>query len=84
MLCVVIDAGTGALVALDPQPIAPDATTCPLVVQAYTELSSVVWQLTTEQGGQIATAVLLVWAVAFVFRLLIKTLSIEENHEASS
>lgn len=38
------------------------------------ELSLPPLQLTTEEGGLIAGAILLVWAVGFGFRMLVRTL----------
>lgn len=78
MICVGVDQG-GALVALDPQPLAPDALTCPLVVQSFSDLAPGVFSITPEQGGQIGMAVLLVWGVAFAFRAAIRSLSIGDS-----
>lgn len=78
MLCVTLAAGQ--LVAIDPQPLVPDATNCALVVQGFHELGSDVLQLTPEQGGQIGSAVLLVWAIAFAFRLFIQAISIGDSN----
>lgn len=79
MLCVVQSGG--ALVLVDPPPVNPDATTCPYVVASFQESSADVMRITPEQGGQLGAAVLLVWAVAFVFRLSIKALSTGETNE---
>lgn len=48
------------------------------------ELSLPPFQLSTEDGGLIAGAVLAVWAVGFVFRLAIRALFIDGSSSSSS
>ena len=61
----------------EPQSVIECATACTVTV--VHELSLPPLQLTSEEGAAIAGAVLAVWAVAWAFRMLIKTLSTGEN-----
>lgn len=77
--CVEIGEG-GALIDVSPQP--SDVTTCALVVASgyeHGQFSSSPWVLTEAQGAQIGGAILLVWAIAWVFRALSRTLQSDEK-----
>lgn len=76
MFCVQLDT-SGYLVAVDPQPV--DASTCTLVVTSGSEALNSPFAITPEQGSEIAGAVLVVWALGYVFRLLVRALSTGEN-----
>ncbi len=60
-----------------------DACTTPILVSQseYYALTaqSELWGLTPSQGAQIASVILLIWGIAFVYRLLFKALSIGDN-----
>lgn len=77
--CVEIGKG-GALIDVSPQP--SDVTTCALVVASgyeHGQFSSSPWVLTEAQGAQIGGAILFVWAIAWVFRALSRTLQSDEK-----
>lgn len=71
MLCVA-QAPDGYVYVVDPQPVS--TTECGLVLVSAQEAVSP-FVLTAEQGAQISGAILLVWAAAFGFRMLIRQLS---------
>lgn len=73
MLCVEQDI-SGAIVATSPQPA--DVTLCPLVLVSGPESASSPWALTPEQGSEIGGAILAVWGLAYVFRVVARALSI--------
>ncbi|WP_240794622.1 hypothetical protein [Azoarcus sp. DD4] len=81
MLCVAVDE-SGVLVAVDPQPV--EVTGCSLVVQSAAELSVSPFALTPEQGSEVAGSILALWALAYVFRLLIRTLKTVDEKESES
>lgn len=62
------------------------AGTCTVTLQHEFNLPAL--QLTPEQGGQIALAVIAVWVVGWAIRMLVRTLSIDgnssSNHESES
>lgn len=60
------------------QPLAQDGS-CPAQAWQEVETSSPLFQLTPEQGSEIAGAILMVLAIAYVFRLVIRALSVDEN-----
>ncbi len=80
MQCFHTDAA-GMLVADSPQP--SDLTTCSLVVGSYSEFSSDFVKISPSDGAQIAVAILGVWAVGYVFRLLIRALFIDNDERKS-
>lgn len=41
-------------------------------------------QLTLEEGGKVAAAVLLVWATAYAIRMAIRTLNVDRKESTSS
>jgi len=41
------------------------------------------FRLTTEQGAQIAVAIIVVWALAYAIRMFVRTLNIDEKGEVS-
>ena len=63
----------------DPQQIIECAGACTVTV--IHEFALPVLNLDTEAAASIGGAVLLVWAVGFGFRVLIRTLFIDENRE---
>lgn len=63
----------GSLSVVDPQPA--DTSGCGMVLVSGLEAASSPWALTPEQGSDIGGAILAVWGLAFVFRLLARTLS---------
>lgn len=76
MLCVTTDAG-GAVVLVDPQPV--DLTTCASVLVSGSDAINSPFALTPEQGSEIGGAILGVWAVAYVFRVIIRAFSIGDE-----
>ena len=84
---LVTESGVGVrvyLVTVTPStPAQLDSCTTPVLSNPdeWRELvsQSSLWGLTPEQGSQIAGAILLVWGIAFVFRLLIRALSVGDN-----
>lgn len=80
-LCVAVDPN-GAVYVVDPQPA--DTSACGLVLVSGLEAASSPWALTPEQGSEIGGAVLLVWALAYVFRVLIRVLNVDENGDSTS
>lgn len=76
MFCVQVD-GSGYLVAVDPQPT--EVSACTLVVTSGADALNSPFALSPEQGSQVGGAILGVWAVAYVFRIVIRALSIGEN-----
>jgi hypothetical protein len=81
MICLGQDAN-GFVYVIDPQPT--DLSGCTLVGGSYSELGSSVWDITAEQGAQIAGSILLLWALAWVFRQVAQFLKTfdEEKHDA--
>lgn len=81
MLCVSIhETGGVQYVALQsPQPA--DVTACPLVLAAPAEIGANPFALSTSEAVQIGTAILSVWAIAWVFRAILRFLqsSMESN-----
>ena len=81
MLCVAVDV-SGSVYVVDPQPV--DTSACGLVIVSGLEAHSSPWALTLEQGSQIGGAILAVWALAFVFRMVIRALNVDENGDSTS
>jgi len=81
MLCVAVD-GSGSVFVVDPQPV--DTAACGLVIVSGLEAHSSPWALTLEQGSQIGGAILAVWALAFVFRVIIRALNVDEKGDSTS
>lgn len=75
MICVQVGAD-GALQVVTPQPV--EVAACGLVVVSGSEAASSPFAISPEQGSQIGGAVLLVWGLAYVFRLVIRAFSIDE------
>lgn len=80
MLCVAIG-GNGAVFVVDPQPV--DTAACGLVLVSGVEASSSPWSLTVEQGSQVGGAILLAWGLAFVFRVVIRALNVDQNGDST-
>jgi hypothetical protein len=78
MLCVQVGAG-GVLEAVDPQPA--EVSACALVLQSGSDLGNSPWSLTPEQGSEIGGAILAIWGLAYVFRILVRALSISDPKE---
>lgn len=79
-LCAVVDAN-GAVFVVDPQPA--DTSACGLVLVSGLEAASSPWSMTPEQGSEIGGAVLLVWALAYVFRVVARSLNVDENGDST-
>ncbi|AEV26905.1 hypothetical protein ACLSSQ_09155 [Azospira sp. APE16] len=83
-LCVELNqAGQLQLVATQPA----DLTACSLVVMSGSEFVSAQaspWNLTPEQGSQIGGAILVLWALAWVFRILAGMLNSSHQPEKES
>lgn len=62
-----------------PQPV--DVTACSMVIGNYAETANPWNQLSAVQGAQIAGAILVVWAVGYAFRVLIKSLRTIDEKE---
>lgn len=71
----------GSLVVADPQPV--DTAGCGLVVVSGIEAAASPFSMTPEQGSQIAGAVLAVWALAFVFRMVIRALNVDQQGDST-
>lgn len=81
MTCVAVDA-QGYVYAIDPQPAL--TTDCALVLVTGNSAASSPFALTPEQGAQIGVSILGLWALAFVFRMLVRALNVDssqENHQ---
>lgn len=81
MLCVAVDV-SGSVYVVDPQPA--DTSACGLVIVSGLEAHSSPWALTLEQGSQVGGAILAVWALAFVFRMVIRALNVDQNGDSTS
>lgn len=80
-VCVQFDAG-GSVYVVQPQPV--DTAACGLVIVSGQEAMSSPWALTLEQGSQIGGAILLVWGLAFAFRVVIRALNVDENGDSTT
>lgn len=78
--CVQVD-GNGSVFVVDPQPV--DTSACGLVLVSGLEAASSPWSMTPEQGSEIGGAVLLVWALAYVFRVVARALNVDENGDST-
>lgn len=75
MLCVRV-LSDGLLAVVDPQPV--EVSGCANVLISGAQVVSLSpFALSVEQGAQISVAVIGVWSVAFVVRLLLRVISIE-------
>lgn len=81
MLCVAVGVN-GAVFVVEPQPV--DTAACGLVLVSGQEANSSPWSLTLEQGSQVGGAILMVWALAFVFRVVIRALNVDENGDSTT
>lgn len=81
MLCVAVDV-SGSVYVVDPQPV--DTSACGLVMVSGLEAHSSPWALTLEQGSQVGGAILAVWALAFVFRVVIRALNVDQNGDSTT
>lgn len=86
MQCVQVDvvklqSGNPAngLVLVTPQP--SDLSTCQMVVGSYSEMSSELTRLSPTEGAQIAGAILLIWAIAWTIRVIVRTLNVDERNQ---
>lgn len=79
MICVEV-AANGTIRAVYPQPV--DFSTCSLVVGSYSELSADLFQITPAQGAEIGGSILLIWAIAWAFRMVVRSIVIvDERNE---
>lgn len=81
MICVEIGVD-GAVYAVSPQPA--EVSSCGMVIVSADSVLNTPWALTPEQGSQIGAAVLLVWAVAYTFRLIGRALSTVDSEEKTT
>lgn len=79
-VCAQVDLN-GAVYVVDPQPV--DTSACGLVLVSGHQANSSPWALTVEQGSQIGSAILVVWALAFVFRMVIRALNVDQNGDTT-
>lgn len=70
MLCVQVVGG--AVVPVDPQPA--DLTTCTLVIPGPLEVASSPFVMSLEDGAAIGVAIFVVWAIAYGFRIIGRSL----------
>ncbi|MFJ1258838.1 hypothetical protein [Cupriavidus sp. CuC1] len=80
-MCVQVN-GSGALVAVSPQP--SDLSTCAYVVQASAEFLNNPLSLSAVDGQTVGTAILLCWAVAYGIRVVLVALAAGDVDSASS
>ena len=80
MLCVGVSPD-GSVYVVDPQPV--DTSACGSVLVSGLEAASSPWSMTPEQGSEIGGAVLLVWALAYVFRAVARALNVDENGDST-
>jgi len=71
MLCLT-DNGNGFYTVADPQPT--NINSCVYLIAQPTEVQSLPWALTVEQGTQLSIAILGLWAVAWCWRAASSTL----------
>lgn len=76
---IYLSGGQNYLVITSPQPA--DLSTCTYVVGNYSEFSSGLTQISPEQGAQIAGAILLIWAMGWVIRVIARSLNVGEKEE---
>lgn len=79
MICVQV-LEDGSIVYQSPQPV--DVSGCSFVLLSSSDAVSP-FHLTTDQGAQISLAVVGVWAVAMVVRMLIRALNVDDNGEST-
>ena len=80
MLCVAVDQN-GTVYAVDPQPAT--YAECMYVIPSGASVSSDWSLLTPEQGSLIAASMLAVWGLAFVMRMLIRALNVDEKGDST-
>lgn len=80
MICVAVDSN-GVLYAVEPQPVS--VIECGLVVSSGAAAVASPFHLTVEEGAQIGFAVLLIWALAYGFRLLARVGNFNDNDGGS-
>lgn len=73
MICL-FQAVDGSIQVVDPQPSPVNEANCPYALLSLSEVRPTFFDVSPHEGGQIAAAILFVWGVGFVFRLLIKAL----------
>jgi len=76
MYCLT-DNGGGSFSVANPQPT--DINTCVYVIAQPAEVQPALWAMTAEQGTTIGTAIMLVWAIAWGFRAVIRVLSTDDS-----
>lgn len=81
MLCfdTVLVSGRQVVIIMNPQPA--DISTCALVAGTQAETVTPLLNMTEADGALVAGAILLLWAVAWVFRSLIRTLTFEKESQ---
>lgn len=77
MQCVEEIAGVLRLVR--PQP--SDLSACQMVIGSYTEMSSELTRVSPAEGAQIAGAILLIWAMGWAIRVMVRSLNVGEKEE---
>lgn len=79
-ICVQVDTD-GTIYAVQPQPA--EVSACSYVLVSGDAALNSPFALTPEQGAQVGGAVLLVWAVAYVFRVLARVLNVDQNGDST-
>lgn len=79
-ICVQVDTD-GTIYAVQPQPA--EVSACSYVLVSGDAALNSPFALTPEQGAQVGGAVLLVWAVAYVFRVLARVLNVDETGDST-
>lgn len=79
-ICVQVDTD-GTIYAVQPQPV--EVSACSYVLVSGDAALNSPFSLTPEQGAQVGGAVLLVWAVAYVFRVLARVLNVDEKGDST-
>jgi len=79
MQCVMVQniSGKSALILVEPQPV--DLSNCSIVVGNYGEMSSELTRISPTEGAQIAGAILLVWAIGWAFRMVARSLNVDDK-----
>ncbi|MBU0601497.1 MAG: hypothetical protein KKD25_03730 [Gammaproteobacteria bacterium] len=81
MICVEQN-GEGVLVATNPQPA--DVSACGMVVPSGQAVVGNPFALSVEDGAAVSAAIIGVWAVAYVFRIVIQSVKGSTHEESPS
>lgn len=81
MICASTHNANGVVYIVQQEPQPADVSMCPLVIANVGEIGQNPFSLTLDQGVQIGGAILFVWAIAWIFRALLKALSTDVPEE---